>query len=76
MIRAGIDTGGTFTDIAIYEDGELSVGKVPTTPDDPSKASAEGLAEHLDRDEPISIMGHGTTIATNALLQHALPKPL
>jgi N-methylhydantoinase A len=74
VIRAGIDTGGTFTDIAIYEDGELRVGKVPTTPDDPSKASAEGLAEHLNRGEPISIMGHGTTIATNALLQHALPQ--
>jgi N-methylhydantoinase A len=74
VIRAGIDTGGTFTDIAIYEDGELRVGKVPTTPDDPSRASAEGLAERVDRDAPISILGHGTTIATNALLQHAVPR--
>jgi N-methylhydantoinase A len=73
VIRAGIDTGGTFTDLAIYHDGELKVGKVPTTPGDPSQGSAEGLARHLGREEQISIMGHGTTIGTNALLQHALP---
>lgn len=74
MIRAGIDTGGTFTDVAIYADGELRVGKVPTTPDDPSRASAQGLADQVDGEQPISILGHGTTIATNALLQGALPQ--
>jgi len=73
VIRAGIDTGGTFTDIAIYEDGELRLGKVPTTPDDPSRGSVEGLADHLDRRQPIAIMGHGTTIGTNSLLQQDLP---
>jgi N-methylhydantoinase A len=74
VIRAGIDTGGTFTDIAVYREGELRVGKLPTSPGDPSRASAEGLSRHVGRGEPISIMGHGTTIATNALLQHALPR--
>lgn len=66
MIRAGIDTGGTFTDIAISADGELSVGKVPTTPDDPSQGSADGLSQQLAGRDAISILGLGTTIATNA----------
>jgi N-methylhydantoinase A len=74
MIRIGVDTGGTFTDIAVHDGDRLRVGKVPTTPDDPSVGSAEGLARRLDEDEqPISILGHGTTIGTNALLQQALP---
>jgi N-methylhydantoinase A len=73
-MRVGIDTGGTFTDIAVYRDGELKVAKVPTTPGDPSRGSAESLARHVGQEEQISIMGHGTTIGTNALLQHALPR--
>lgn len=49
------------------------MGKVPTTPQDPSEGSAEGLIGHLHAGEPVAILGHGTTIATNALLQQALP---
>ena len=46
-LRVGVDTGGTFTDIAVLDDatGELTVGKTLTTPDDPSRAIAEGAAE-------------------------------
>jgi N-methylhydantoinase A len=74
VIRAGIDTGGTFTDIAVQRDGELVVAKVPTTPDDPSQAGADGLAAALDGGGArVAILAHGTTIATNALLQDALP---
>jgi len=74
MIRVGVDTGGTFTDVALYDGDGLRVAKVPTTPDDPSKGSADGIARRLaDEAEPISIFGHGTTIGTNALLQQSLP---
>jgi N-methylhydantoinase A len=74
MIRVGVDTGGTFTDVAVYDGDGLRVAKVPTTPDDPSKGSADGIARRLaDEAQPISIFGHGTTIGTNALLQQALP---
>jgi N-methylhydantoinase A len=73
MLRIGIDTGGTFTDIAIYDGDRLGIGKVATTPEDPSRGSASGLAHHLEDGLPISILGHGTTIGTNALLQQRLP---
>jgi Hydantoinase/oxoprolinase N-terminal region len=73
VIRGGIDTGGTFTDVAVQRDGELVVAKVPTTPDDPSQAGADGLATALDGGARVAILAHGTTIATNALLQDALP---
>ncbi len=71
----GIDTGGTFTDLAAvdHHSGELHVVKVPSTPLDP----AEGILAALDQfsaargvpfDE-ISFLAHGTTVATNALLE-------
>ncbi|MCC6729781.1 MAG: hydantoinase/oxoprolinase family protein [Chthonomonadales bacterium] len=64
----GVDTGGTFTDLVFLgADGQLIVHKVASTPADPSVAVARGLAlEGLARD---STVVHGTTVATNALLQ-------
>ena len=73
--RVGVDTGGTFTDICLFEErtGRLAVWKVPSTPADPSRAIAEGVAEGLARlgESPASVsyFGHGTTVATNALIQ-------
>jgi N-methylhydantoinase A/oxoprolinase/acetone carboxylase beta subunit len=64
--RVGSDTGGTFTDL-VAEDG--TVVKVPSTPHDPGEAVREGLAELLgERVEP-DVLAHGTTVATNALLE-------
>ncbi len=75
--RVGVDSGGTFTDICMVEEstGELKVWKVPSTPDDPSRAIAagvvEGLREAANVDPSATIyFGHGTTVATNALIQH------
>ncbi len=72
-MRCGADTGGTFTDI-VTDDGR--VVKVLSTPDDPSLAVAEGLAALADLDTPSgngagrpSLLAHGTTVATNALLE-------
>ncbi|MDQ2744157.1 MAG: hydantoinase/oxoprolinase family protein [Chloroflexota bacterium] len=69
--RIGIDTGGTFTDIvAIDEDGRSLSTKTPSTPDDPSRALLEGIGKVLQgRKEKVVGVFHGTTVATNALLE-------
>ena len=41
----GIDVGGTFTDIAVLEDGKLTVHKLPSTPADPSRGILQGIKE-------------------------------
>lgn len=63
----GIDVGGTFTDFVWLVDGALKVQKVPTTPADQSRAMVEGL-EMLGVDAQALVV-HGTTVATNALLE-------
>lgn len=74
--RVGVDSGGTFTDICfVAEDGSaIRVWKVPSTPDDPSTAIASGVIEGLAsaaQSTPGDVVsfGHGTTVATNALIQ-------
>lgn len=74
--RIGIDSGGTFTDVCLFDDatGEVSVWKVPSTPDDPSRAIAQGTLEGTQRvgasAADVAYFGHGTTVGTNALIQH------
>ena len=76
MKLVGVDVGGTFTDIifADTETGRTEVNKVPTTPDDPSdgvSAAVRGLCNRFDVSPgDIDHLLHGTTIATNAILQH------
>ncbi|MCM2533322.1 hydantoinase/oxoprolinase family protein [Neobacillus pocheonensis] len=72
----GIDVGGTFTDV-IYNDTEkriTAIHKVPTTLDDPSTGVVEGILELCDRQNinraEIDHVFHGTTIATNAILEY------
>ena len=67
-IRIGVDTGGTFTDFVVWKDGRLSNRKVLSTPHDPSVAVLEGVADLMGADVEIFIV-HGTTVATNALLE-------
>ena len=65
-MRVGVDVGGTFTDlIAVGPDGTMEIRKVASTPHDPSV----GLFRALDALVPIDVLVHGTTIATNALLE-------
>ena len=68
----GVDVGGTFTDaIAVNSDGRLRASKVASTPEDPSVALVEALDElAVDDLEPsdITLVFHGTTVATNALI--------
>src|SRR5207248_3847637 len=79
MYRIGVDVGGTFTDlVAVDEGGLTTLAKVPSTPEDPSLGVLDGLtalAERLGLDRA-ALLGqtdrivHGTTVATNALLEH------
>ncbi len=64
----GSDTGGTFTDL-VLDDG--TIAKVPSTPDDPSAAVARGLRDLLGEAgaAELAVLAHGTTVATNAVLQ-------
>src|SRR5512142_2669369 len=71
QMRVGVDVGGTFTDlVAVAPDGTLEIRKVSSTPDDPSV----GLFQAVDAlaaspGHSIELLVHGTTIATNALLE-------
>jgi N-methylhydantoinase A/oxoprolinase/acetone carboxylase beta subunit len=65
-VRIGVDTGGTFTDFVISIDSKIEIKKIPSTPHNPSLAILEGIRELLER---LPFIIHGTTIATNSLLE-------
>jgi 5-oxoprolinase (ATP-hydrolysing) len=77
LLRVGVDVGGTFTDVVLWDDAaaRATVFKLPSTPDDPSRAAREGIEEAVrsagrslaDLDQVF----HGTTVATNIALQHS-----
>ena len=74
-IRIGIDTGGTFTDVVAVDEqsGEMATTKTPSTPDDPARGFMAGVHKVLDElglgGDSISAVSHGTTVATNQLLE-------
>ncbi len=76
MKLVGVDVGGTFTDIILSDAGagEVFIHKVASTPDDPTRSILQGIREICSRNgiapEEITHVFHGTTIATNAVLQH------
>ena len=78
-VRIAVDIGGTFTDLQILEEatGVNHAHKTPTTPHDPSEGLLTGLREASDlfgfRFDQVSILIHGTTIATNAVLERKFP---
>ncbi len=76
--RVAVDTGGTFSDFVYLneETGAVTIGKVPSTPDDPSRAILHGIEALIgDGAGPaagqadVSFFCHGTTVGTNALLE-------
>ena len=73
--RAGVDIGGTFTDLLLLDEqtGEMIIGKVLTTPGDPSAAVIHGLqallAERQLDPATVSATIHGTTLITNAIIE-------
>jgi N-methylhydantoinase A len=79
VYRIGVDVGGTFTDLVAVDDfGKATLAKVPSTPEDPSVGVLDGLellAEMLGTQRAALLaetnrVVHGTTVATNALLEH------
>jgi N-methylhydantoinase A len=77
-MRIGIDVGGTFTDLVAIDDrGVATLAKVPSTPDDPSRGVIDGLAQLAETLgtstaellRTANRIVHGTTVATNALLE-------
>ncbi len=76
--RLGIDVGGTFTDAILINEatGETRIAKVPSTPKDPSigflKAVERILREASIRTEDVAYLVHGTTVATNAIIEGTL----
>jgi len=65
-MRVGVDTGGTFTDV-VTDDGRIT--KVLSTPADPGEAVRDGVAAVRGAEPRPALLGHGTTVATNALLE-------
>ena len=74
MLRAGVDIGGTFTDLCVVDrDHVVAVGKTLTTPNDPSQGVETVLAETLERlglpFSDLQLVVHGTTLVTNAIIE-------
>ncbi|MBB5695420.1 hydantoinase/oxoprolinase family protein [Muricoccus pecuniae] len=75
MLRIGFDVGGTFTDFTVHDtrDGGLRHFKVPSTPADPSEAIGTGLRALIGEfglpAGEIGFVGHGTTVATNMVIE-------
>ena len=71
--RIGVDVGGTFTDIVLEHDGALTTAKVLTTPNAPDEAVLSGVDDVLARSgvDPgaVGLLIHGTTLATNAIIE-------
>jgi len=68
----GIDTGGTFTDlVALADDGSVQVTKYPSTPDAPMQAFSNVLLKSTVEIADIERIVHGTTVATNAVIQRS-----
>ncbi len=83
MFRIGVDIGGTFTDFTVVdEQGRFTLYKEPTTPDEPTRAIEQGLAAVAERMgmEQAELLArtrlfvHGTTIATNQVIQRNGPE--
>jgi N-methylhydantoinase A len=75
MLRIGVDVGGTFTDFTLLDEATAQIRffKVPSTPSDPSLAIEDGLRQMIASfaidPADISYLGHGTTVATNIVIE-------
>ncbi len=71
--RVGVDVGGTFTDVVTITDGQLSVTKTPSTPSAPDQGVIDGIRQQQRRGafdaSTVTFFSHGTTVATNAVLE-------
>lgn len=78
-ILIAVDTGGTFTDAVAHVGARSYARKVPSTPDDPARAVLESIRAVLEQAglaaaAPFDLLIHGSTVATNALLEHRVAR--
>jgi N-methylhydantoinase A len=79
-VRIGIDTGGTFTDVVAVDEetGRTTTTKTPSTPSDPAEGFLTGIRKVLDamglEGDSVTAVSHGTTVATNQLLEGKLDR--
>lgn len=79
LLRIGVDTGGTFTDFALYKNNALITHKVLSTPDSPEQAILQGIDELGLKEQCQTgklLVIHGSTVATNAALENKGAKTL
>src|SRR5262249_44800663 len=70
-VRVGVDVGGTFTDVVAWDPtGRMESCKVPTTPTNPAEGVLNGIATLAPRTGPWATLAHGTTMVTNAIVEH------
>ncbi len=70
MIKMAVEVGGTFTDLIWIEEGKVKSQKVPSTPEDASEGVISGLQVALGEDlSKMSELCHGSTVATNAIIE-------
>jgi N-methylhydantoinase A len=80
LVRIGIDTGGTFTDVVAVDEetGQITTTKTPSTPADPAEGFLNGVRKVLGLMEldgsAVTAVSHGTTVATNQLLEGKLDR--
>lgn len=76
MKRSGVDIGGTFTDVIIFDEnsGEISVEKTPSTPSNPANGVLNGLQKTDTDIADLDFFSHGSTVGTNALIERDLPR--
>ena len=69
-MHVGVDIGGTFTDLVRFQDGQLYIHKLLSTPDDPARAMLAGLEAVTPGGlAALQQVSHGSTVATNAILE-------
>jgi N-methylhydantoinase A len=68
-VRVGVDIGGTYTDLVLFDDRGLVTHKLPSTPEDPGRAVMEAVSELGIPLADVSLFAHGTTVATNAVIE-------
>ena len=68
-IRVGVEVGGTFTDLVAFEDGGVRITKVPSTPSEPHRGAIAALDESGLALDAAAELVHGSTVATNAVLE-------
>ncbi|WP_440767126.1 hydantoinase/oxoprolinase family protein [Natronorubrum sp. DTA7] len=76
MTRAGIDIGGTFTDLIVFDEetGTIEITKTPSTPENSAKGVINGLTKAETEIADLDFFSHGSTVGTNALIERELPR--